>query len=276
MIISDHHKLAFIHIPKCAGTSLRQLLVPFDDQTNAFEGIHENHRWGGRIDLMHIPLAQLSRHFPNAYAKVAAYRSFAVVRDPGERFVSSLAEHLRYRTGKDLTQLPYELVRRTARKLSARLLEGAEPWRDPRLVHFQPQVDYVRHDGRQIVETLVPLEDVSRIPAMLDARYGVATGASALAHANRTLAGSETRKRFGTVPFRVRVLMRLRGLGLGAPAGDAVAERLADEAAVADLVTEYYKEDGMLHASARDAFAASLPHATPLRTPPALEKDAQA
>ena len=43
----------------------------------------------------HIPLSDLAAHFPEEYEKIAAYRSFAVVRDPRARFLSAIFQRLR-------------------------------------------------------------------------------------------------------------------------------------------------------------------------------------
>ena len=36
MLISDSHKFAFIHIPKCAGTTVRKSLLKFDTRNNFY------------------------------------------------------------------------------------------------------------------------------------------------------------------------------------------------------------------------------------------------
>ncbi|MDF2232690.1 sulfotransferase family 2 domain-containing protein [Albimonas sp. CAU 1670] len=277
MIISDAHRMAFVHIPKCAGTSLRDMLAPFHDQSNVFEFWHQHPRWGGRIDLMHVPMAQLVEFFPFAYAKVHTYRSFAVVREPKARFVSSLAEHLRHRTTKDLPHLSYELVRRTARKLIRRFRAGADPWRDVSTVHFQRQVDYVALNGQRVVDLLVPMERVDDIPALLEAQFGLPIGHLEVRHANRTWGAGEDKKRPRRPQLRTRAVMWSRSLGLGPAAGDAARDRLLEDAEIASFIADYYAEDAELYASARGTLAASqLQIMTFGRLAPAVEKDAPA
>ncbi len=80
MIISDKHQFAFVHIPKCAGTSLRSILQHFDDRGSKFTGRVDHHTELGELDYVHIPLFALREHFRPEFEAVQQYWSFAVVR----------------------------------------------------------------------------------------------------------------------------------------------------------------------------------------------------
>ena len=88
MIIDDEHRVAFVHIPKCGGTSVRNQLAAIDSCKGEFYGRRPHERLG-LLDYCHIPLQTLAREFPTAYEKVGAYQSFAIVREPHARFASA-------------------------------------------------------------------------------------------------------------------------------------------------------------------------------------------
>src|SRR5690554_2986132 len=94
MIINDAHQFVFIHIPKCAGTAVRVRLGEFDSSGGAFSISKGFHTEIGELDMAHIPLPVLKRFFPEPYEKVRTYESFAIVRDPFQRFSSSLFQRL--------------------------------------------------------------------------------------------------------------------------------------------------------------------------------------
>src|SRR5215469_2320355 len=93
MIIDDEHRVAFVHIPKCGGTSVRRQLAALDSCRGFFYD-RRDHDALGRLDYCHIPLAFLAAHFRDAFDKVAAYSAFALVRDPHSRFVSATFQRL--------------------------------------------------------------------------------------------------------------------------------------------------------------------------------------
>jgi hypothetical protein len=89
MIISDRHHFVFAHIPKCAGTSVRDALQHLDDRDGFYTGRVDQHPTLGLLDYVHIPLFNLRDHFRSEFEKAGDYWSFAVVRDPFGRFPSA-------------------------------------------------------------------------------------------------------------------------------------------------------------------------------------------
>lgn len=173
MIISDHHKFAFVHIPKCAGTSVRRALAPFDDRHDRYyaTGVAPHPRLG-LLDHHHVPLAVLASDFPDDFACLETYESYALIRDPVARFPSSLHERLVQRGGARLEKLgPDEIAREVDAVISelSRLAPG-EPVLDPALIHFSRQTDYVALDGRRLVRHLFPTADVAQMIAAIAAR----------------------------------------------------------------------------------------------------------
>ena len=111
MKYSADQKLFFVHIPKCAGLSIYRGLdaiaeFPWAsfarDNKEAEAALRDRvtpfgytHAELGEIHQAHIPLAILARDFPETFALLEHSTSFAVLRDPRDRFISALRQHLR-------------------------------------------------------------------------------------------------------------------------------------------------------------------------------------
>jgi len=162
MIINDSKKVCFVHIPKCAGTSIRDLIQEFDDLNGAHTERVEMHPELGLLDYVHIPLPILSEYFPELYSKVKSYHSFALIRDPYQRFASSVAQRLRMYCKKDLKDASnVEIIKEIddciefLKKNDNKVLLPAE------YIHFQRQSSYIFND-EQIVHHLYLLSDVNK------------------------------------------------------------------------------------------------------------------
>lgn len=174
MIISDKHQFAFIHIPKSAGTTVRQTLMPYDERRERyFDVARAQHPALGLLDHHHIPLAVLAEHFADDFALLRRYRTYALLRDPLARFGSSLHEYVRNHGQVLLSDLSPEQQRvhidAVLEKLRA---HGSAPITDQALIHFSRQSDYVELDGERIVDGLYPLEQVDALIADLAERIG--------------------------------------------------------------------------------------------------------
>jgi len=85
MPISHTLKCIFIHIPKCAGTSIEKALNMFDN--NELFGYDENNK----IAKQHLTSKQVLEYIPKKIFD--DYFKFAFVRNPYDRAVSSAAYH---------------------------------------------------------------------------------------------------------------------------------------------------------------------------------------
>lgn len=175
MIVNDTHRFVFVHIPKCAGTTVRDALAAHDEGASRF---HDKstapHRTLGMLDHAHIPLAVLRAHFPDDFARLAAYRSFALIRDPHARFPSSLHERFVQReraplAGRELAEVAREVDEVIARL--ARLPRDA-PVIEPDLIHFSRQSDYVFLDGEKVVGSLRTVAEMDDLLAELSTLIG--------------------------------------------------------------------------------------------------------
>lgn len=162
MVASDEDRLIFMHIPKTAGIFIRRSLA--DDRR--FAGIRLIDGLGER-DTAHLPLRLVAEHFPADFAKFPRYRSFASIRDPGARFVSSVAEHI-----KQFRKIPKEQVSDAMIIEVAREIVGHLPSDDPEYAHFLPQVEFVELDGRRVVTDLFAFSNLEAMVAAMEAYTG--------------------------------------------------------------------------------------------------------
>ena len=59
MIIDDQNKFVFVHIPKCAGSSIRSKLDVFDTTGGFLRPPVQEVDGVGLLDLAHLPLSEL-------------------------------------------------------------------------------------------------------------------------------------------------------------------------------------------------------------------------
>ncbi|MEO0375176.1 MAG: sulfotransferase family 2 domain-containing protein [Cyanobacteria bacterium P01_A01_bin.17] len=131
MMISHKYKVIFIHVPKCAGTSMEVFLKDYADAapTNAEEGLEHFFK-------RHALVAVL-----NAYPD---YFIFTFVRNPYERFVSAWKHSIRahstdessyfYRQEKNLSLKEYAYL---VRERDLKRLSGFDKY------HSLPQIKFI-------------------------------------------------------------------------------------------------------------------------------------
>lgn len=165
MILNDTHKVAFVHIPKCAGTTVRSALADLDEHKSEFfeKGV-ATHSGLGRLDHHHIPLSVLRTHFVETFTKLTEYHCFALVRDPYARFPSSLHERFVQRDRRPLSERDKTEISREVDSIIEHLsnVPKSTPVTNPELIHFSRQVDYIFDDDRQIVRNLFSVTEVDR------------------------------------------------------------------------------------------------------------------
>lgn len=173
MIINDTSRFVFVHIPKCAGSYVRQYLQPYDETGGVFTARVDEHPRLGLLNFVHMPLFILREHFPEEYAKIRSYRTFALVRDPMQRFPSSMAEYLKIK-GTPIKHVgPTELeteVKSVVRFLSENADFGTLLPQE--YIHFQRQIDYVVDNGECLIDNLYPVERVESLLAAIGEALG--------------------------------------------------------------------------------------------------------
>ena len=165
MIISDEQKFAFIHIPKNAGSNIRNQIKSFDSYNGRFSSICD-HPVLGSVHLAHLTIDQIRNVFPEVYDKLCMYMSIAIVRDPSERFFSALNQHLREFHGmrqseindRILVDLAFELLEKLKEIDSRRVVE---------FCHFTRQVEFVQDDNGFRAKRIFPFEEMQSAMAFV-------------------------------------------------------------------------------------------------------------
>lgn len=141
MIVSHEHKTIFVHVPKCAGTSIRTALKSFHDEAMTLYGVKSVPGFfGGCVkDLCHLTPSEVSQLLKIDTSK---YLHIIVTRDPVSRWISAYTEHQRH--CRDFFKGHNVLPPLT-------LLREIVHWKetgdsrlstDTKYIHMRPQVDY--------------------------------------------------------------------------------------------------------------------------------------
>lgn len=254
MIISDTHRTAFIHIPKCGGTSVRRQLAAIDSTGGAFYDVTD-HPALGRINTSHVPLGVLAEHFPQAFAKVCEYRTFALVREPFSRFASATFQRFEEFAGLNRVEVTLDLALAEARR-AAEWLSKRPSFCDASHIHFARQSDYVDLGGRRIVSDVFRLDDLDAMSPVLERCCGVRLDSERrentnFASANPLLAIVHKTKpiysRLTTWEFRKRMVVTMQRLKLHGTG--ALYSRFCADPEIARFVSDYYADDLALYAS---------------------------
>ena len=138
MIIRHDLKLVFLHVPKCAGKEIREVLVADaqDDALIDFFNYSYSTRLRRYVDLAHLPLDDLV-HWPE-FKWLEQYTVIAAIRHPLARLSSAANEFHRQRSkGEEAVVNGPGLPIAWKQKYIAEL-----PWRharrDPRYIHSLP------------------------------------------------------------------------------------------------------------------------------------------
>ena len=271
MILSRAHDLAFVHIPKCAGSSVRQQIADIDDCRGLFGNVH-THPALGKVDMGHIPLRQLEIHFPDHFATLRELESFAICRDPLDRFGSSLRQTLWMYDKRPMTLMAPDEVRDIVRRVVAEI-DGAMDDLPHKFAFFARQADYTHLRGEKLVDWIAPIEDTAKVIEVFSRKIGRALDTGRRANQNVRL----KYKWLGGVAFAVndrlsRLLpqsihqpLKAAALKLLSRRGSAAEEfRVAEMPEVVAFVERHYAQDREIHRAAlvdRAAMRARWPDA---------------
>ncbi len=156
-MISHQHKAIFIHVPKCAGSSVEHLLSGGRPKR---EDVDYEHLWGWcpkrRIHLQHATATQLLELELVTESQWRDYFKFAFVRNPFDRTCSD------YFWMQSQTETPggfWEYIERRSRFASILANPGHPSYRGDHLV---PQRDFVCVDGQLAVDFIGRFENFER------------------------------------------------------------------------------------------------------------------
>jgi hypothetical protein len=263
MIINDSHGFVFVHIPKCAGTSVRMHLSRFDTTDGTFTVSNGSHPEIGNLDMAHIPLLILKKYFPDTYKKIKTYEAFAIVRDPYQRFTSSLFQRLMMYGEGSARNLSVKALETATDEAIAFLELNADASMMPHdYIHFQPQHTYVQCDGQQIVQHIFEISDLAKFYTDAGARLGTTIEKTETLAAERIgaakfyrsptsrvagqlLTPSIRRAIISVLPQRsVRAASKLLYEGK-----DTRFRKIADSPRIIKFIETFYAEDIALHQS---------------------------
>lgn len=264
MIISPRHRFVFVHIPKCAGTSVRTQLIKCDPDHISL-GKTGVHPVLGKIDYGHIPMTQLREHFPEYSAYLRDFTSYAVVRDPLERFGSALRQVLWQYEQRPMTLIPADELRDKALQMLDEIAVQI-PAPSHQFIFFARQADFIYDGDTQVVDHLVPLD---LVPEFIG--YIARITDTPLETGTRSNQNVELRiKGLGGLAFRVNGILRnLLPLDVHARIKDialrvlsskrsaAEASGILDLPEIRDFVATYYARDQEIYNAVR-ANAAAL------------------
>jgi len=177
MLLYDKAGLAFIHVPKNGGKSIRAALdaacpinlgptaadlgIPVQQLVADFEsGQGVIHPVLGQVKIEHLPLIFWEEHFPRTFAAFTPLKSFVMLRDPRDRFFSAVLQRLgEY---KDLKNLRADDPAVTQEALQVcEWLSKRETFCDIGHTHFTRQADYVALRGERRVSAIFPIESAA-------------------------------------------------------------------------------------------------------------------
>lgn len=191
MIISDTEKFVLIHNPKAGGMAFREALAPYDTRSNFFFEWQPIGDEGQQIDMAHITPFQLNQFFRETFDQVSDYCRFGFVRNPYDRYLSAVSQHLKLCTQyirNALLQQP-DLFYTIARNLAEHALDDEAIEQDHLLVHFRRQIDYIYFEDEIWANKTFKLEEATLIT---DPTIKTWLGDSLLLPINQTTEFSET------------------------------------------------------------------------------------
>ena len=158
MIISHAKRFVFLHNPKCAGTSFREALRPYHDDPENFWYRRYQPYFGCEIDLAHMRLWELNALYPRIFDAMGQYETLVLVRNPYERFISALAQHLTaFHQNLDYYSVDKEVLRGYAERFIDQELEIDRVLGNARFIHFSFQTWYIVLGARQLVRHVLPV-----------------------------------------------------------------------------------------------------------------------
>lgn len=241
MVISDAQKLAFCHIPKNGGSSVRRYFLEIWPGARSHSGVHPVEALGGGVrDLTHLTVGE-ARDWYDERLVDQGYTVISVVRPPLPRLRSALFQYLRvvHPDERDFLSTEKSLAFLETVSLEE-VFERSET--DHTCIHFRRQTSFVA-DVPGAQRDLIALEHLSqRFPDM--------------PHVNRA----------GKLPGWLRPLANPVTLGLARSLGTRTKRRIraaltrrddrVDQAIAAmvedgkALATAFYAEDTALYESA--------------------------
>jgi hypothetical protein len=268
MIIDDHHRVVFVHIPKCGGTSVGRQFGQMD--TSKLFRRKGEHDQLGPIHYAHIPLVFLKAHYPEEFRKILEYESFALLRDPHARFASATFQRIEEFGGVPRIQITGKMALKEAHQVIG-WLRSHDRFCDLEYIHFSRQADYIVLDGHPVVKNVYTIDDMEAFGQALGALTGLRFDPDRRENSNFASSYSglfavlhnlkPIYSRLTSWALRERILLLLRSLNLQKPT--SLYEAFRRDPEISAFVESYYAEDFALlraaQARAAERIAALAP-----------------
>ena len=155
MIIDHTLKIVLLHVPKCAGTSLRQAFLEDGQERDvvSFFDFEYNPVLHRQVDRAHLPLMDL-RHYPE-WRLLKRYQVIACIRHPYQRLASACREFLRHNSRDTEVQMRTQLPNQEQRLAYLKRLPAAMDAHDLRWVHGFPIHWFTHYGSKAKVQHLI-------------------------------------------------------------------------------------------------------------------------
>lgn len=238
MIISPPQKQVFCHIPKNGGTSLRRYFLDRWESAREHQGRKPVAALDGATrDLTHLTVGEAETWFGESLIE-GGYRITAVIRAPGPRVASALAQYIRSfgpkgREGADGDTVAAVLAETPLPTLCAKAAD------DHRCIYFRRQSDFL--DGVPgTAQDLVLLEDLAtRFPDLPHENRG-----GALPGWLKPLAGPAVRRAAGALGGGLKARLKSALVRPDTDMAEAITTALAQERA---FIEDFYAPDQALY-----------------------------
>jgi hypothetical protein len=259
MIVSAEHDFSFVHIPKCAGSTIRHPLRDKDDFDGRFYRSIE-HPDLGLINGNHIPLDVLRTHFPDAFEALRRVTSYTITRDPMKRFVSGIAQHIRDGGGEPAGMDDAEILALAHGVID--YMQALEGMPDFRHTLFIRQESYIRIGRTRIIDHVFAMERMDAVFDVLERRHDLHLNRDSVwnptvtyrfpKHADKLKAAKDMARRI----LPVGAYARLRDVSIGVLTTRGVSnlnETIENDPKVQEFVRSYYAADSALHEKALES-----------------------
>lgn len=205
----------------------------------------------------HYSLASLSINLPLEFEKICRLESYALIREPRARFVSSVFQHVR-ETSKWLFFLNFLVNRKVGNLISSLKLHNSQ-FLPVELIHFTPQSNYIKFDTYRVIDNLYStdkahvlvsriLKDkigLSELPAGLDQIYHESRGSKLSID---SLARDQQFFVFKTKIYKWLVgLVSRQAARLTTELYDEIERVVSSSTEAQEFISKFYSEDFILH-----------------------------
>ena len=159
MIIRHDLKLVFVHVPKCAGKTLRKLFrLGADDQSVELFNYGHSAALNRYVDFAHMPLADLctTKHF----RYLERYCVVACVRNPYKRLASAANEFYRQKSKRHERRVIEGTLTTAMRERYYKKMRLGHSQLDPRYVHSLPMHRFTHLGMEPMVDHLLHCEQL--------------------------------------------------------------------------------------------------------------------